>query len=79
MAAVAAAWGIDEAILRLRVNRIAMIKVDQVYAIRNRWDVVEYSIGKPINTQCVNALMPHLGSPPCWYLKSRTLKINRGG
>jgi len=79
LAAAATAYGIDEGVLRLRTNRIALIKVDQVYAITNRWNVVEYSIGKPINTQCVNALMPHLGSPPCWYLKTRTLKINRGG
>lgn len=79
LVAAGVAYGIDEGVLRLRTNRITMVKVDQVYAIRNRWNVVEYSIGKPINTPCVNALMPHMGSAPCWYLKSRTLKFNTGG
>jgi hypothetical protein len=57
----------------------ATVKVDQVYAIRNRWDVVEYSIGKAKTERCVNALMPHFGAWPCWYVKSHTLNFNRGG
>jgi hypothetical protein len=75
----ALAYGCDDLLARFRTNRLEVIRVDQVYAVRNRWNVVEYSIGTPVNTPCVHALMPHFGAAPCWYLKSRTLRINRGG
>lgn len=76
---ILAAYGLDDLAARFRKDRFATVKVDQVYAIRNRWDVVEYSIGKAKTERCVNALMPHFGAWPCWYVKSHTLNFNRGG
>ncbi len=74
-----ATYGLDDLAARFRKDQFASVKVDQVYAIRNRWDVVEYSIGTPRNERCVNSLMPHFGAQPCWYVRSHTLNINRGG
>lgn len=79
LAVALAAYGIDDLIARFRADRFATVKVDQVYAITNRWNQVDYSIGKSKDVRCVNALMPHSGSYPCWYVKSHTLNFNRGG
>ena len=73
------AYGADEVVARFRKDEFATVKVDQVYAITNRWNQVDYSIGKAKNERCVNALFPHAGSEPCWYVNGHTLQYVRGG
>ena len=73
------AYGLDDVLARFRKPEFAMVRVDQVYAITNRWNQVDYSIGKPNNVRCVNALFPHFGSDPCWYVNGHTLNYVRGG
>jgi hypothetical protein len=72
-------YGLDEVVARFRHDEFATVKVDQVYAITNRWNQVDYSIGKAKNERCVNALFPHSGSAPCWYVNGHTLNYVRGG
>jgi hypothetical protein len=45
-----------------------------VYAAVNHYNQVEYSIGTPVMEQCVDALMPHFGHKPCWYLQRHTIQ-----
>jgi hypothetical protein len=48
------------------------VKVYRLYAAMNRWNEVEYSVGTPVMQTCVDALMPHFGYVPCWYLRRHT-------
>ncbi len=79
LALAVVAWGVDGLVAQHRTDQFSTIRVDQVYAITNRWNQVDYSIGDPQNQRCVNALFPHSGSIPCWYVKSHTLNYVRGG
>jgi len=50
------------------------MRVDRVYAAMNHWKEVEYSVGAPVMEKCVDALMPHFGYVPCWYLRRHTFQ-----
>jgi len=53
---------------------LLMLCVTLGYAAMNRWNQVEYSVGTPIIETCVDALMPHFGYVPCWYLRRHTIQ-----
>ena len=59
---------------RLRGRPVEQVKVDRIYAAMNQWNQVEYSVGTPVIETCVDALMPHFGYAPCWYLRRHTLQ-----
>ncbi len=69
-----AAYCIDYAVLRLRMatnrNPTATVTVRPVYAVPQKNRSTEYLLGDLQDQTCVNALFPHLGDSPCWYLKS---------
>lgn len=64
----------DDLWARIQKRPVEQVKVDRVYAAMNRWNQVEYSVGTPVTETCVDALMPHFGYTPCWYLRSHTLR-----
>jgi hypothetical protein len=64
----------DDLRARLHGRPVEQVKVDRVYAATNHWNQVEYSVGTPIMETCVDALMPHFGYVPCWYLRRHTLQ-----
>jgi len=53
-----------------------VIRVDQMYATRNRFNQVEMSHGNPIMETCGHSILPHDGHWPCWYVKTHTLHTN---
>ena len=67
-------YALDDVSARLRGQPTEQLKVDHYYAAMNRWNQVEYSVGSPIMQTCVDALMPHFGYVPCWYLRKHTLR-----
>ena len=64
----------DDLWSRFRGRPIEQMRVDRIYAAMNHWKEVEYSVGTPIMETCVDALMPHFGHVPCWYLRRHTLQ-----
>jgi hypothetical protein len=50
------------------------VKVDRIYADLTHWNYVEYSVGTPVVETCLDALMPHFGYTPCWYLRRHTMR-----
>ena len=61
----------DYVSLRYRIpNRepFGTVMVQQSYAIPQKDKKVEYVFDPPVPAECVNALFPHFGDPPCWYL-----------
>jgi len=75
------AYGFDSAALALKSDpqRYRDIRVDQVYTDTNKWNQVEYSRGDPVTERCVNALFPHAGLRPCWYVARHTMNITDAG
>ncbi len=53
-----------------------VVKVDQMYATRNRFNQVEWSHGPAIMETCAYSLFPQTGKRPCWYVKTHTLHTN---
>lgn len=70
----AVVYAADDIWARVRGRPVEQVKVDRIYAAMNRWNEVEYSVGGVIMETCVDALAPHFGYKPCWYLKRHTLE-----
>jgi hypothetical protein len=72
VATAAVAFLLDYAIFRLRatLNRSAYgsVTVTHYYAIRQKSGKTEFIFEPPRPETCANALFPHGGLLPCWYL-----------
>ena len=64
----------DDLYARSRGRPVEHLQVGRVYAAVNRYNQVEYSIGTPAIETCVEALMPHFGYTPCWYLQRHRIQ-----
>jgi hypothetical protein len=53
------------------------VRVDQLYTVLNKYGETEWSRGDPVMERCVNSMLPHFGSEPCWYVKRHTMKTNK--
>jgi hypothetical protein len=66
------AYGIDFAVFRVRVatnrNPYGSVVVNHYYAILQKNGKTQFIFDPPQPEACVNALFPHGGSQPCWYL-----------
>lgn len=67
-------YGVDELWARIRGKPVEQMKVDRYYSDINHWNQVEYSLGTPVMQTCVDALLPHFGYVPCWYLRKHTIQ-----
>jgi hypothetical protein len=73
-------WALDYLSLTFRIpNRepYSTVRVDQLYAIPNKWNEVDWSRGDPVMEQCVNSLLPHFGLRPCWKVRRDTMHVNQ--
>jgi len=67
-------YAVDDLAARFHGKPTELMKVDRYYAAMNRWNQVEYSIGTPVMETCTEALLPHFGYVPCWYLRRHTIQ-----
>ena len=74
--AAAFTYFVDYEILRFRIvtNRspFATVTVHPLLAVPHKDHRVEFMPDDPQDQTCVNALFPHLGDSPCWYLVRHT-------
>ena len=75
-------YATDYAVLRVRVARrlspYGTVTVLLYYAIQEKNGRTEYASPSEQQQPCVNALFPHLGLAPCWYLRrhsEQTIRI----
>jgi hypothetical protein len=65
-------FGVDLAVFRIRVvtNRgpYGSVTVNHYYAVLQKNGKTQFIFDPPQPETCVNALFPHSGYPPCWYL-----------
>jgi hypothetical protein len=67
---VAALYAGDYAVVRLRgANAFGSVPVRSYLAVRQKNGKPEYYFLDPQNQACVRSLFPHLGYPPCWYVR----------
>lgn len=64
----------DDLWARYRGRPVEQMKVGRLYAAVNHFNEVEYSVGTPVMETCVDALMPHFGYTPCWYLRRHDIR-----
>lgn len=64
----------DDLWARHRGRPVENIKVGRLYADVNRYNETEFSVGTPVMQTCVEALMPHFGLTPCWYLRRHDIQ-----
>lgn len=62
----------DYAVFRYRVatnrNPYGTVSVDRFYSIAEKNNRTEFDFAGSETQTCVNALFPHSGDSPCWYL-----------
>ena len=73
----------DDLSARFRIpgNRqtLGTVQVQTFWAITQKDGRIDYEIGDSNNETCLQALFPHLGYTPCWYLTRHTKKIVKVG
>ncbi len=58
---------------------LGTVQVQTLYAVRQKGNRVEYSLGDTVAQTCVRSLFPQMGYEPCWYLTGHaTRRINIG-
>jgi len=66
------AYGVDYAVFRVRAatnrNAYGSVTVNHYYSILQKNGKTQLIFDPPQPEPCVNALFPHAGSLPCWYL-----------
>jgi hypothetical protein len=66
------AFGVDFLIFRIRVatnhQAYGSVTVNHYYAVLQKNGKTQLIFDPPQAETCVNALFPHAGAPPCWYL-----------
>jgi len=71
--AVLLAFGLDYAVFRIRVatdrSPYGSVTVTHYYAVLQKNGKTAFMFDPPQPQTCVNALFPHAGATPCWYLR----------
>lgn len=66
------AFGVDFGVFRLRVaaqrSPYGSVVVSRSYAVLQKNGKTQFIFDPPAPETCVNALLPHSGMQPCWYL-----------
>ena len=64
---------VDYCVFRVRVltqkNPYGSVVVSHYYAVLQKNGKTQFTFDPPAPENCVNALFPHAGSLPCWYLR----------
>jgi hypothetical protein len=62
----------DYVAARMRSGAIDTVQVSQYYAIPLKNGQTQYSFAGSKEVACVEALFPHFGDCPCWYVRRHT-------
>jgi hypothetical protein len=72
IAALVIAYVGDYAVARIRGGAIQTVQVSQFYAIPLKNGQTQYAPAGSKDVACVEALLPHFGDRPCWYVRRHT-------
>ena len=54
--------------------RYATFTINRFYRVDEKFNKFYFEPLPPVQEQCVNALFPHFGSRPCWYVSRHTMQ-----
>jgi hypothetical protein len=77
LATVALLYGLDYLSARLGVParpRFSSYTIYRFYKINEKFNKYSFEPMSIAQEQCVNALFPHFGSRPCWYVQRHTMQ-----
>ncbi|HUJ32202.1 MAG TPA: hypothetical protein VLY23_13040 [Candidatus Acidoferrum sp.] len=80
LASAALLYAGDYVSVRYRLSKntpgdpLETVQVQRMYAIPHKDGRQEFAFGEPGPETCVHSIFPHLGYPPCWYLKKNAQK-----
>lgn len=64
----------DDLWARYRGRPVEQMKIGRLYAEVNHFNELEYSVGPSVMETCLDALLPHFGYTPCWYLRHHDIR-----
>ena len=73
--AAALSYGADWIVFRIRLARGSAfnnVTVNAYYAVPQKNGKTEYDFESSGPEACANAIFPHMGYLPCWYLRKHT-------
>lgn len=82
IAAAVLAYAIDALVLRISRRPDATVTVRSYYVVPTKDGHVDYLYNDAIDEPCVQALFPHRGESPCWYLRhhpEQRINVDTGG
>jgi hypothetical protein len=62
----------DLAVVKLRGTPTSKVTIKQYLAIPQKGNKLQYVPADPDVEECVEALFPHGGDRPCWYVNGHT-------
>ena len=71
-------YGLDYLSARLGIParpRFATYTITRLYRINEKFNKFSFETMPSVQERCVNALFPHSGSRPCWYVQRHTTEI----
>ena len=54
--------------------RYSTITISRFYRVNEKFNKFSLNPLPPVEERCVNALFPHFGSNPCWYVSRHTMQ-----
>ena len=69
-------YGLDDLSARFGVPARAQFStftVNRFYKVNEKFNKYSFEPIPPVDERCVNALLPHSGSLPCWYVSRHTM------
>lgn len=72
-------YAFDSIYARVRKGPFANVRIDQYYAVTEKFNMIAYERGTSITERCVYSIFPHFGNSPCWYLMRHTLRYIKVG
>jgi len=68
-------YGLDDLSARLGVPagpRFSTFTITRFYHVNEKFNKFSFEPAPSVEERCVNALFPHSGAWPCWYVKRHT-------
>lgn len=76
--AVALVYGLD--VLSVLTNiparpRYSTFTINRFNHVNEKFNKFSLEMIPPVQEECVNAMFPHFGARPCWYVSRHTMQI----
>lgn len=75
---VAVLYGLDDLSARFGVparEHFSTVTVNKYLYVNEKYNKFSYEPNGSYQARCVNALLPHSGSWPCWYVKKHRMEV----